>query len=104
MLESGYTHIDTADVYGDSEELIGKWSVHHPVISCNRISPPQCSRLQKSGKRNEIFLATKFGMALGGPLPDGRHVCGDPEYVATAIDRSLKLLQTDHVDLWYLHR
>ncbi|KAM5541768.1 hypothetical protein V8D89_004497 [Ganoderma adspersum] len=85
VLESGYTHIDTADVYGDSEELIGKW-------------------LQKSGKRNDIFLATKFGMALGGPLPDGRHVCGDPEYVATAIDRSLKLLQTDHVDLWYLHR
>ena len=61
-------------------------------------------RLQKSGKRNEIFLATKFGMALNGPLPDGRHVCGDPEYAAASIDRSLKLLQTDHVDLWYLHR
>ena len=44
-------------------------------------------------------------MVLGmEPLPDGRRVCGDPEYAAKAIDRSLKLLQTDHVDLWYLHR
>ena len=36
MLESGYTHIDTADVYGDSEELIGKWSVLQLAISSSQ--------------------------------------------------------------------
>ena len=73
-------------------------------LTCEPFSVSVLRRLQKSGKRNDIFLATKFGMALNGPLPDGRHVCGDPEYAAASIDRSLKLLQTDHVDLWYLHR
>ncbi|KAM5537599.1 hypothetical protein V8D89_008677 [Ganoderma adspersum] len=85
VFESGCTHWDTADVYGDSEELIGKW-------------------LKKSGKRHEIFLATKFGMVLGEPLPDGRRVCGDSEYAVKKLDESLAKLGVDHVDLWYLHR
>ncbi|EJF61113.1 Aldo/keto reductase [Dichomitus squalens LYAD-421 SS1] len=86
VLENGYNHIDTADVYGDNEALIGKW-------------------LQKNGKRKEIFLATKFGgLVAGQPFPNGRLVCGDPEYVAKAIDRSLQQLGTDYIDLWYLHR
>ncbi|KAH9938806.1 Aldo/keto reductase [Epithele typhae] len=85
VYESGCTHWDTADVYGDSEELIGKW-------------------LKKTGKRNDIFLATKFGMTLNRSEPGTRPVNGEPSYVVSAIDRSLKRLGVDFVDLWYLHR
>ncbi|KAH9932829.1 Aldo/keto reductase [Epithele typhae] len=84
VYESGCTHWDTADVYGDSEELIGKW-------------------LKKTGKRNDIFLVTKFGMTMNRE-PGGRAVNGEPSYAAAAIDRSLKRLGVDFVDLWYLHR
>jgi len=80
VYESGVTMWDTADRYGDSEDLLGEW-------------------FKRTGKRNNIFLATKFG--LGYP---GRTVNGEPEYVHEAINNSLKRLGIDHVDLWYLHR
>lgn len=57
-------------------------------------------RFRRTGKRNEIFLATKFGMYF----QEDRHVRGDPEYVRQSIDKSLKRLGIDHVDLFYLHR
>lgn len=59
------------------------------------------ARFKKTGKRDDIFLATKFGGAAGIP---GRMVCGDPEYVPKAIDKSLERLGVDYIDLWYLHR
>lgn len=62
------------------EELIGKW-------------------FARTGKRKDIFLATKFGLA--DPL---RFPNADPAYVKTAIKDSLKKLQTDYIDLYYLHR
>ncbi|THH13715.1 hypothetical protein EW146_g6538 [Bondarzewia mesenterica] len=77
----GCTNWDTADAYADSEDLIGKW-------------------FKRTGKRDEIFLATKFGF---GP-PSGKMIDGDPAYARAAIEKSLKRLGTDHVDLWYLHR
>ncbi|EMD39724.1 hypothetical protein CERSUDRAFT_81102 [Gelatoporia subvermispora B] len=80
VYDSGVTFWDTANVYGDSEDLLGEW-------------------FRRTGKRNNIFLATKFG--LGSP---GRVVNGEPEYVRQAIDESLKRLGVEHVDLWYLHR
>ncbi|KAI0646620.1 Aldo/keto reductase [Trametes meyenii] len=82
VYESGCINWDTSDVYNDSELSIGAW-------------------LKKTGKRNEIFLATKFGLAAG--IPD-RMVCGDPEYVPKALEKSLGRLGVDYVDLWYLHR
>lgn len=83
VYESGCTFWDTADVYGNNEELIGKW-------------------LKKTGKRNEIFLATKFGAGAGtGP---NRIIRADPEYVHEAFNKSLSKLGVDHVDLYYLHR
>ncbi|KAJ8489816.1 hypothetical protein ONZ45_g13429 [Pleurotus djamor] len=81
VYENGTTFWDTADCYNDSEDLLGKW-------------------FKRTGKRNEIFLATKF--SLGSP--SGKIADGDPEYVRKAIDKSLKRLGTDHVELWYMHR
>jgi aryl-alcohol dehydrogenase-like predicted oxidoreductase len=68
----------SANVYGDSEDLIGKW-------------------FERSGKRGDIFLATKFGYSIEGG-------CGKPEYVKQAAEKSLKRLKTESIDLYYLHR
>ncbi|KAK2459927.1 hypothetical protein APHAL10511_008056 [Amanita phalloides] len=69
---------DTADVYGDSEELIGKWF--------------------KRGKHGEIFLATKFGY-----VQDEGVINGKPEYVKAAFEKSRQRLGVDTVDLYYPH-
>ena len=58
-------------------------------------------RFKKTGKRNEIFLATKFGSAHGEP---GRLIKADPEYVQEAFNKSLSRLGVDYVDIYYLHR
>jgi len=63
------------------EELIGKW-------------------FKSTGRRDEIFLATKFGNSL-----DGKHTINTtPEYVKKACDASLKRLQIPQIDLYYMHR
>jgi len=77
-VELGLTNWDTSDVYGDSEDLLGKWFKH-------------------SGKRDQIFLASKFGGTPTGPK-------GTPEYVRFAIERSLKRLGVGTIDLYYVHR
>jgi aryl-alcohol dehydrogenase-like predicted oxidoreductase len=83
-LDLGVDFLDTADVYGPfhNEELIGRF-------------------LQ--GRRDEVFLATKFGIARdvssGAPRIDG-----SPAYVRAAAEASLRRLQVDHIDLYYLHR
>ncbi|KAF7439845.1 hypothetical protein PC9H_000182 [Pleurotus ostreatus] len=79
--EAGCRFWDTADVYMDSEELLGKW-------------------FKRTGKRDEIFLATKFGLR-SSPT---RLINGDPEYVKASIEKSLKRLGVDYVDLYYFHR
>lgn len=58
------------------------------------------NRFKRTGKRNEIFLATKFGATSDYNRP----INGSPEYVREAVARSLKNLQTDTIDLYYLHR
>ncbi|KXN80964.1 Aldo-keto reductase yakc [NADP(+)] [Leucoagaricus sp. SymC.cos] len=81
-LEEGATFWDTADVYGDSEDLVGKW-------------------LKRTGNRNKIFLATKFGFVV---TETGRGVNGKPEYAKSACAKSLKRLGVEQIDLYYLHR
>ncbi|KAJ7855026.1 Aldo/keto reductase [Mycena olivaceomarginata] len=83
--DRGLTFWDTADYYGNSEEIIGEW-------------------FAATGRRSEIFLATKFGAADLREGPNKGKTCSDPEYIKHAFKRSLKLLQTDHVDLYYQHR
>ncbi|MFJ5265046.1 aldo/keto reductase [Streptomyces sp. NPDC088387] len=82
-VELGVTLIDTADVYTGSEEAIGK---------------------ALRGRRDKVVVATKFGI-VRGLSPEGPPVInGRPEYVRERIERSLTLLGTDHVDLYYQHR
>lgn len=55
------------------------------------------SRFKRTGKRNDIFLATKFGCT-----PEFT-ISGKPEYVKSSAEKSLRRLGIDHIDLYYLH-
>jgi len=87
--DAGLNFIDTADVYsrwvpghtgGESETIIGKW-------------------FARSGRRNDVVLATKVGMDMG----DGRQGL-KPEYIQRAVEDSLRRLQTDRIDLYQSHK
>ena len=84
-IELGILFFDTADAYGPhtNEVLVGK-------------------ALQ--GKRNKITLATKFGIVRDPANPQARGFNGKPEYVKSSCEGSLKRLNTDYIDLYYLHR
>ena len=84
-IELGVTFLDTADMYGygDNEELVGR---------------------AIEGRRDDVVLATKFGMVRDREDPRRRGVSGRPEYVHRAIDASLRRLGADHVDLYFQHR
>jgi aryl-alcohol dehydrogenase-like predicted oxidoreductase len=99
--EHGCTHWDTSDGYGDSEELIGKWCVGF-VTFASHLYERLCIRFKRTGKRNEIFLATKFAITFHPET--GLGVRGDKEYVKEAFNRSLAKLGGDMIDLFYLHR
>lgn len=83
-LDMGVTFLDTADMYGcgANEVLVGR---------------------AIAGRRDEVFLATKFGN-VRGPGGEFLGVNGKPEYVRACCDASLKRLGVDHVDLYYQHR
>ncbi len=84
-LALGVNFLDTADMYGPytNEELIGKFL---------------------RGRRRQVVLATKFGIVLDPQNPAVRGVNGRPDYVRRAVEGSLERLQTDVIDLYYLHR
>lgn len=83
-LRSGVTMLDTADTYGDghNEKLVGEalkeWA-------------------------GEVTVATKFGI-VRKPGEYARSICGKPEYVREAVEASLKRLQVEAIDLYYVHR
>jgi aryl-alcohol dehydrogenase-like predicted oxidoreductase len=84
-LELGVTLLDTADIYGPykNEELVGR---------------------AIAGKREGVFLCTKFGIVRDPANPMARGVNGKPDYVRASLDASLKRLNVDYVDLYYQHR
>lgn len=100
--EQGCTFWDTADIYGDSEELIGEWCVVVRNLVLPAIFMLIGCRFKRTGKRNEIFLATKFGIVMKPGQQRG--IDGSPEYVHQAFNKSISRLGVDKVDLYYLHR
>jgi aryl-alcohol dehydrogenase-like predicted oxidoreductase len=78
----GVTFLDTADIYGDSELKVGK---------------------AIKGRRADVFLATKFGF-VQPRVGTQEQLDARPEYVREACERSLRRLDVDHIDLYYLHR
>ncbi len=83
--ELGITFWDTADAYGPhtNEVLVGK---------------------ALKGKRDAITLATKFGIVRDPSDPMKRGISGKPDYVKTSCEASLKRLDIEVIDLYYLHR
>ncbi len=83
-LDRGVTFLDTADMYGwgSNEELVGR---------------------AIEDRRDDVFLATKFGN-VRGPSGEFLGVRGDPDYVRTACEASLKRLNIEVIDLYYQHR
>lgn len=85
-LELGVTMLDTADMYGPhtNEELIGR---------------------AIKGRRDDVVLATKFGIVRGPDYPAGPiRIDGSPDYVRSSCEGSLRRLGVDHIDLYYQHR
>jgi aryl-alcohol dehydrogenase-like predicted oxidoreductase len=84
-LELGITLLDTADVYGPfiNEELVGK---------------------AIRGRRDQVVLATKFGIVRDPKDVSVRSVSGKPEYVRQSCEGSLRRLGVDTIDLYYQHR
>lgn len=84
-LELGINFLDTADLYGPllNERLVAK---------------------AIQGNRNKYILATKFGYEINDEEQLTWGFNGKPDYVRKALDRSLKNLKTDYIDLYYLHR
>jgi aryl-alcohol dehydrogenase-like predicted oxidoreductase len=84
-LDLGITFWDTSDAYGPhtNEELIGRFL---------------------AGRRDAVFLATKFGIVRDPNDPAKRGISGRPAYVRESVEGSLRRLGTDHIDLYYQHR
>ena len=80
-LDAGVTMVDTADAY-QNEELVGR---------------------AIRGRRDEVLLATKFGLVWRDELASGFDVRADPPYVREASEASLRRLGVDLIDLYYLH-
>jgi len=84
-LELGINFLDTADMYGPyiNEELIAK---------------------AIKGKRDQVFIATKFGIVRDSNNPNARGVDGSPAYIRQSVEGSLKRLGVETIDLYYQHR
>lgn len=81
-LDAGITFIDTADIYadGESERILGRLL---------------------GARRNEVFIATKFGIQMGD---DPTHGGATRRWITQAVEGSLERLRTDHIDLCQVHR
>jgi aryl-alcohol dehydrogenase-like predicted oxidoreductase len=84
-IDLGINFLDTADMYGPykNEELVGR---------------------AIRGKRDQLIIATKFGIVRDPANPLTRSINGKPDYVRKSCEGSLKRLGTDHIDLYYQHR
>jgi len=79
-LDAGINLVDTADAYGDSEEVVGR---------------------AVKGHRDNVVLTTKFGRPMGA---DPNQQGASRRWIMTAVENSLRRLQTDHIDVYQMHR
>jgi aryl-alcohol dehydrogenase-like predicted oxidoreductase len=79
-LDAGINFVDTADAYGDSEDVVGR---------------------ALEGRRDDVVLATKFSRLTG---QDPNQQGASRRWIVTAVENSLRRLRTDHIDLYQLHR
>jgi aryl-alcohol dehydrogenase (NADP+) len=79
-LDAGINLVDTADAYGDSEEIVGR---------------------ALKGRRDNVVLTTKFSRPVG---TDPNQQGASRRWIMTAVDDSLRRLQTDHIDVYQVHR
>jgi len=84
-IELGITFLDTADMYGlgRNEQLVGR---------------------AIADRRDQVFVATKFGIVRDPADPSKRGISGKPDYVRQQCDASLRRLGVEHIDLYYQHR
>lgn len=84
-IDKGISFLDTSDIYGPhtNEQLVGR-AIHD--------------------RREQVVLATKFGIMRDPANPERRGANGRPEYVRASCEASLKRLNTDYIDLYYQHR
>jgi aryl-alcohol dehydrogenase (NADP+) len=84
-LDAGINLVDTADAYGDSEDVVGKAIL---------------------GRRDDVVLATKFSRPAGQDpnRQDPNRQGASRRWIVTAAENSLRRLRTDHIDLYQLHR
>jgi aryl-alcohol dehydrogenase-like predicted oxidoreductase len=81
-IDAGINLVDTADVYGQSEQVVGEV-------------------LERTGRRDDVLLATKVGLPRGEGEPERWH---RQEHIVASCDASLRNLRTDRIDLYQLHR
>jgi aryl-alcohol dehydrogenase (NADP+) len=79
-LDAGINLVDTADAYGDSEEVVGR---------------------ALKGRRDNVVLTTKVGRPMG---TDPNQQGASRRWIITAVENSLRRLQTDHIDVYQIHR
>ena len=82
-IDAGITLFDTSDSYGDSEEFLGA---------------------ALGSRRDQVVIATKFGSDLRGANGPDWNARGSRRYIRRAVERSLRRLGTDHIDLYQLHK
>jgi aryl-alcohol dehydrogenase-like predicted oxidoreductase len=81
-LDAGITLFDTSDSYGDGEKILAKYVTGH---------------------RDDIVIATKFGNSVSGALGNDFGARGARRYIRRAVERSLRRLNTDWIDLYQMH-
>jgi len=79
-LDAGINLVDTADAYGDSEEMVGR---------------------ALKGRRDQVVLASKFARPIGDDINNRG---ASRRWIMTAVENSLRRLQTDHLDVYQMHR
>lgn len=100
--DRGITFWDSADIYGDGKYAASTLFPPPHTVDLITAEAVLGKWFAKTGRRSEIFLATKFGAQVIGANPPKRSSA--PSYIRKAIARSLEQLQVSQIDLYYQHR